>query len=78
MKKYPAALWTLFIGAFSIGMTEFIIMGLLPDVAADVHSSISTAGQLITGYALGGAVGGPILILITCKMAKKNLLILLM
>lgn len=53
-------------------------MGLLPDVAADVHSSISTAGQLITGYALGGAVGGPILILITCKMAKKNLLILLM
>lgn len=78
MKKYPAALWTLVIGAFSIGMTEFIIMGLLPDVAADVHSSISAAGQLITGYALGVAIGGPILVLITCKMAKKNLLILLM
>lgn len=77
-KKYPVALWTLVIGAFAIGMTEFVIMGLLPEVARDVHSSIAAAGQLITGYALGVAVGGPILVLITYKMSQKNLLMLLM
>lgn len=77
-KKYPVALWTLVIGAFAIGMTEFVIMGLLPEVAQDVHSSIAAAGQLITGYALGVAVGGPILVLITYKMSQKNLLMLLM
>ncbi len=77
-KKYPIALWTLVIGAFAIGMTEFVIMGLLPEVAQDVHSTIPQAGQLITGYALGVAVGGPILVVITYKMAQKNLLMLLM
>lgn len=77
-KKYPVALWTLVIGAFAIGMTEFVIMGLLPEVARDVNSSIAAAGQLITGYALGVAVGGPILVLITYKMSQKNLLMLLM
>ncbi|MGP7818084.1 MFS transporter [Niallia sp. 01092] len=77
-KKYPIALWTLVVGAFAIGMTEFVIMGLLPEVAHDVHSTIPAAGQLITGYALGVAVGGPILVLITYKMSQKNLLMLLM
>lgn len=77
-KRYPIALWTLVIGAFAIGMTEFVIMGLLPEVAHDVDSTIAQAGQLITGYALGVAVGGPILVIITYKMSQKNLLMLLM
>ncbi|MFT8322667.1 MAG: MFS transporter [Bacillus sp. (in: firmicutes)] len=77
-KKYPIALWTLVVGAFAIGMTEFVIMGLLPEVAQDVHSTIPAAGQLITGYALGVAIGGPILVIITYKMSQKNLLMLLM
>ena len=53
-------------------MTEFIIMGLLPNVAADLHVSIPQAGQLITGYALGVAVGAPILTVFTHKIPQKN------
>lgn len=51
--KYPIAIWMLAIGAFAIGMTEFVIMGLLPNIARDFDVTVSQAGQLITGYALG-------------------------
>ncbi|MBP2329932.1 putative MFS family arabinose efflux permease [Kibdelosporangium banguiense] len=57
----PAALLALAIGAFGIGTTEFVIMGLLPEVAATYSVSIPTAGLLISGYALGVMVGGPLL-----------------
>lgn len=50
MKNFPIAIFALTLGAFSIGMTEFVIMGLLPNVANDLHVSISASGQLITGY----------------------------
>lgn len=43
MKKYPIAIWMLAIGAFAIGMTEFVIMGLLPNVANDLNVSVSQA-----------------------------------
>lgn len=78
MKTYPLSLWTLVIGAFAIGMTEFVIMGLLPNVAADLNVSTAAAGQLITGYALSVAIGGPIIVVATYKMARKNVLMLLM
>jgi DHA1 family inner membrane transport protein len=78
MKTYPLSLWTLVIGAFAIGMTEFVIMGLLPNVAQDLHVSTAAAGQLITGYALSVALGGPIVVVATYKMAQKNVLMLLM
>lgn len=78
MKKYPIAIWMLAIGTFAIGMTEFVIMGLLPNIARDFHVSVSQAGQLITGYALGVAIGGPILVMLTIKLNRKYLLILLM
>lgn len=78
MKKYPIAIWMLSLGAFAIGMTEFVIMGLLPNVAGDLNVSISQAGQLITGYALGVAIGGPIIVILTYKLNRKNLLTLLM
>ncbi|GGE35736.1 MFS transporter [Pullulanibacillus camelliae] len=77
-KNYPLPLWTLVIGAFAIGMTEFVIMGLLPNVASDLNVSVSTAGQLITGYALSVAIGGPIIVLATYKLSQKNVLMLLM
>ncbi|GGH83126.1 DHA1 family inner membrane transport protein [Pullulanibacillus pueri] len=77
-KKYPLPLWTLVIGAFAIGMTEFVIMGLLPNVAADLDVSVSSAGQLITGYALSVAIGGPIIVMVTYKLSQKNVLMLLM
>lgn len=75
---FPIAIIALTIGAFAIGMTEFVIMGLLPNVASDLHVSISQAGQLITGYALGVAIGGPIFVTISYQISRKKLLCILM
>lgn len=75
---FPVSILSLTIGAFAIGMTEFVIMGILPNVAEDLHVSISHAGQLITGYALGVAFGGPLLALFTHRLPQKWLLCALM
>ncbi|NQX67360.1 MFS transporter [Paenibacillus alba] len=77
-KASQFALYALTIGAFAIGMTEFIIMGLLPEVASNLHVSIPSAGLLITGYALGVALGAPFITIATHRMQRKALLILLM
>lgn len=74
----PVAVLALTAGAFGIGTTEFIIMGLLLQVAADMHVSVATAGLLITGYALGVCVGAPILTIATRKMPRKAVLLALM
>ncbi|MFC3842806.1 MFS transporter [Paenibacillus sp. MAH-36] len=76
--RFPISLLSLTAGAFAIGMTEFVIMGLLPNVAEDLHVTISQAGQLITSYAMGVAIGAPILALFTNKLPQKLLLCLLM
>lgn len=73
-----AALVSLMLGTFALGMTEYVIMGLLTNVAADLNTSIASAGQLITGYALGVAIGGPIVTLLTLRMKRKELLIALL
>ncbi|MED4957900.1 MFS transporter, partial [Paenibacillus macerans] len=77
-EPFPVALLSLTVGSFAIGMTEFVIMGLLPNVANDLDVSISTAGQLITAYAMGVAIGAPILTLLTQRIPQKGLLCLLM
>ncbi len=77
-EPFPVALLSLTVGSFAIGMTEFVIMGLLPNVANDLDVSISTAGQLITAYAMGVAIGEPILTLLTQRIPQKGLLCLLM
>ncbi|OAB47303.1 MFS transporter [Paenibacillus antarcticus] len=77
-EPFPISILSLTVGAFAIGMTEFVIMGLLPNVAQDLNVSIPTAGQLITMYALGVAVGAPILTLLTQRIPQKKLLCLLM
>jgi len=74
----PLALYALTVGAFGIGVTEFIIMGLLMQVSADLGVSIPTAGLLMTGYALGVFVGAPILTLATRRLPKKTTLLVLM
>jgi MFS transporter, DHA1 family, inner membrane transport protein len=74
----PIAVLALTAGAFGIGTTEFIIMGLLLQVAADMHVSVSTAGLLISGYALGVFVGAPILTLAMRRMPRKAVLLALM
>lgn len=74
----PLALYALTAGAFGIGVTEFVIMGLLLDVSADLGVSISAAGMLISGYALGVVVGAPLLGALTGRLSKKTLLLALM
>lgn len=74
-KKLPAALWALTISAFGIGTTEFVIVGLLPTVANDLKTSISSAGLLVSLYALGVAVGAPILTALTSRINRKKLLL---
>ncbi len=74
----PIALLALTAGAFGIGTTEFVIMGLLMQVSADLHVSIATAGLLISGYALGVAIGAPLLTIGTRKMPRKTVLLALM
>ncbi|MEV0848556.1 MFS transporter [Streptomyces sp. NPDC049954] len=74
----PLALLALAIGAFGIGTTEFVIMGLLPEVASDFGVSVPTAGLLVTGYALGVLVGAPIMTVLGTKVPRKRMLMLLM
>ncbi|NAW51424.1 MFS transporter [Elizabethkingia argentiflava] len=75
MKK---GLLALAFGGLSIGMTEFTMMGILPDIAADMGLKIPVAAHLIALYALGVFVGAPILVLCTGKLAPKKILISLM
>ncbi|QSI30963.1 MFS transporter [Variovorax sp. RKNM96] len=74
----PIALLALTAGAFGIGTTEFVIMGLLMQVSTDLHVSITMAGLLISGYALGVAVGAPVLTIATRKLPRKTVLLALM
>lgn len=67
----------LFLAAFAFGTAEFVIAGVLPDVALGLGVSIPIAGYLVTGYALGIAVGGPLLAVATKKLSRKTLIILL-
>ena len=74
----PIALYALTVGSFGIGVTEFVIMGLLLQVSADLHVSVPTAGLLMTGYALGVFVGAPILTIATRGLPRKTTLLVLM
>lgn len=77
-KSLPAALLALTISAFGIGTTEFVIVGLLPTVANDLNTSISSAGLLVSLYAVGVAIGAPVLTALTSQIARKRLLIAIM
>ncbi|MFQ6143954.1 MFS transporter [Streptomyces seoulensis] len=74
----PLALLALAVGAFGIGTTEFVMMGLLPDVAGDLGISIPTAGHLVSAYALGVVIGAPLLAALTAKLSRRRVLIALM
>lgn len=74
----PLALVALMISAFGIGTTEFIINGLLPDLAAEFGVSIPTAGLLVSGYAFGVFVGAPLLTILGNRLSRKKMLLLLM
>ncbi|GAB2747567.1 MFS transporter [Sinomonas soli] len=71
----PMGLLALSIGAFGIGLTEFVIMGLLPEVAADFAVSEASAGWLISGYALSVVVGALLLTAATTRLPRKRVLL---
>ena len=80
--KTPASasrlpLLALALASFGIGTTEFVIMGLLPDVAGDLGVTIPQAGLLVTGYALSVAFGSPFLAVATARMDRRKALLLL-
>ncbi|GAA4118662.1 MFS transporter [Aminobacter aganoensis] len=71
----PLPIIALAVASFCIGTTEFVIMGLLPEVAADLGVSIPAAGLLVTGYALGVVIGAPIIAIGTARLPRKPVLI---
>ncbi|KUP08838.1 MFS sugar transporter [Bacillus coahuilensis p1.1.43] len=77
-KSGTLALIALAISAFGIGTTEFVPVGLLSSIADDLSISITLAGLLISGYAIGVAIGAPVLTALTGKMNRKTLLMALM
>ena len=74
----PLALFALTIGAFAIGTTEFVIVGLVPTIAQQLSISLPSAGLLVSIYALGVAIGAPVLTALTGRMPRKQLLLALM
>lgn len=74
----PLPLFALAVAAFGIGTTEFVIMGLLPDVARDLGVTIPAAGMLVSGYALSVTIGAPIVALLTARLPRKTTLLGLM
>ncbi|MER6050353.1 MFS transporter, partial [Streptomyces sp. NPDC001793] len=74
----PLALLALAISAFGIGTTEFVMMGLLPDVADDLGTSVPTAGYLVSAYALGVVIGAPLLTALGSRVPRKRMLVVLM
>jgi DHA1 family inner membrane transport protein len=76
--KMPLALWALTLSAFAIGTTEFVIVGLIPTIAASLQVSVPSAGLLVSLYALGVAIGAPVLTALTGRVPRKLLLLALM
>ena len=74
----PLALFALTLSAFAIGTTEFVIVGLIPTIAEQLNVSLPSAGLLVSLYAMGVAIGAPVLTALTGRMARKPLLLLLM
>jgi MFS transporter, DHA1 family, inner membrane transport protein len=76
--RIPGALLALATGAFGIGTTEFVMFGLLPQIAHTFRVSVPTAGLLVTGYAVGVMVGAPAMTALGTKVSRKHMLALLM
>jgi DHA1 family inner membrane transport protein len=76
--NFPVPLVALALSAFAIGTTEFVIMGLLPQVAENLRVTIPAAGWLVSGYALGVFIGAPIMAIATQKMPHRSALMVLM
>src|SRR6476469_10464346 len=77
-RRFLPAMLALGMGGFTIGTTEFVAMGLLPEIADGVQVSIPSAGHLISAYALGVVVGAPVLAFLGARLPRRGLLVALM
>ena len=77
-RRLVAALVALALGGFAIGTTEFVTMGLLPDIARGIEVSIPSAGHVISAYALGVVVGAPVIAALGARLPRRALLVGLM
>ena len=77
LNKMKKSLLALSLGGLTIGITEFVVMGLLPDIATDLKVSIPVAGYLISAYALGVVIGAPLLVIIGRNYPPKKMLLIL-
>ncbi|MET7783833.1 MFS transporter [Streptomyces sp. NPDC005388] len=74
--RLPAVVYVLALGTFLMGTTEFVVAGLLPEIASDVQVSVARAGLLITVFAVGMIVGAPLMALLTLRLPKRWTLVL--
>jgi hypothetical protein len=74
----PLSVYILGVGVFAISTSEFVIMGLLPNLAGDLHVSIPTAGLLVSGYAAGVILGAPLLTPFLIRLPRKQAMVALM
>jgi len=72
--RMPIAIWALTLSVFAIGTTEVVMIGLLPTIAKEFSISVASAGWLVTSYAIGVAIGGPIVTVFTNQVDRKKLL----
>ena len=72
---FALAVLALAMGGFAIGTTEFVTMGLLPDIADGIGESIPTTGHIITAYAFGVVVGAPVIVSLAARLPKRGLAI---
>ncbi|MFB6783476.1 MFS transporter [Streptomyces sp. NPDC056352] len=74
--KLPFVVWLLTLGTFLMATTEFIVAGILPEMASDLGVSVSRAGLLITSFAIGMIVGAPLMSIATLRLPKRSTLVL--
>ncbi len=77
-RRYYMALLALALGSFAIGLGEFVLMGLLPEAAQDLHIRIPQVGHAISAYALGVVIGAPLLALLSTRQSRSRMLVVLM
>lgn len=73
--RLVAAVVALALGGFAIGTTEFVTMGLLPDIADGIDRSVATTGHIVTAYALGVVVGAPLIVALAARLPRRELVV---
>ena len=72
--RVPPVVYALGTGVFAVGMSEFMIAGLLPEIAADVNVSVAAAGFLVSAFAVGMFVGAPVMTALTLRLSPRLVL----